>query len=829
MYTTFFGFTDKPFALTSDPQVFYTNPVYQRAYATLLYGLCERKDLIVFTGEVGTGKTTLLRRITQHLEETTHFLFFSYTTLPFDDIVSFICQELQVPVKETARRHQKIVALKDVLLARARQGQHTVLVIDEAQNLEEETVTALVSLCLGKTLTEPLLPIVLAGQPEFDALLKRSSLRQVFQRVTLYCRLDRLRDEEVAPYILYRLRAVGHEQQDIFTPAALQRIVTYAAGIPRKINLICDNALLLAYSDMQKTVSAEMIDEVADDFLLPASSVADPDLFVSDMNTASDDPSTEAATLIRWWTEELKDRVQTMWLGLSRRFREYRLPQLSWVEGGLVLAVLFLLLLGRTNQDVIRLTALEPAPEQAHALLPPASQATAEPSSQAPTLQVNESQLISLTVQDRTPLDERVKIAPLHQEMNSRETPQPVVEHHQVTQEQPTSHLSQPAQPEPPSVQPHNPISPQSEQKGREEQRRSAPDAHENPTKPSQKPEGEEHHIPTLLARAERQVAALRQAADLLTIEIDRITNISEEGTDRAPQGTKDSRRATLLLARAQQHEDALQQAILQLAGDTTEQTAIASARLTALLKQANQSETSLRQTTTQLQAAALLQVKAQLQEEKKRPVESEQSPHEEIVQATDIRENRQEEFDPLWEGEHSSPAHAVQSPAPSNNTQGWTPLMLAALRGDEDAVRRLLVYGAEVNATNNAGSNAFMTAALQGHHEIVRILLNKGATLNAKNDKGWTALMYAAWNGHTDIVKMLLAKGADINAQNAEGWTALMYATWKGQSETVRALLAGRATVTTLNHAGESALTVAADRGDSEIAMLLGHADGKQ
>jgi len=778
MYTTFFGFTDKPFALTSDPQVFYTNPVYQRAYATLLYGLCERKDLIVFTGEVGTGKTTLLRRITQHLEETTHFLFFSYTTLPFDDIVSFLCQELQVPVKETARRHQKIVALKDVLLAHVRKGQNTVLVIDEAQNLEEETVTALVSLCLGKTLTEPLLPLVLAGQPEFDALLKGSSLRQVAQRINLHCRLDRLRDEDVAPYILHRLRAVGHEQQDIFTPGALQQIVTHAAGIPRKINLLCDNALLLAYADMQKTVSAEMIDEVADDFLLPASSGGDLDSLVSDIDTQSDEPSAENSKSLHQWTGTLKNQVQAMWLDLSRRVHAYQSPQLGWTEGGLVFAVLFLLFFRSTTPDVIRLTALEPTPERAHASLPPASQALPELSSQAPPSLVNEPQPISLTTQDQNPLDE----------MNSRDTLQPVVERHQVTQEQPTSHQSQPAQPELPSVQPHNP--------------------REKPAKPSQK---EEHHIPTLLVRAERQVAELHQATELLTVEIDRLTSISEEGTNNTPQSTKDSRRAIALLTRAQQHGAALHEAILQLTGNTTEQTPTAGTRLTALLKQANQSETLLRQTTTQLQATALRRVKAQLQEEKKH-----------------LTESAQEEFDPPSEGEHGSPSQTVWSPeqnslSSGNNTQGWTPLMLAALRGDEDAVRRLLIYGAEVNATNNVGGNAFMTAALQGHHQIVRILLDKGATLNAKNNKGWTALMYAAWNGHTDIVKMLLARGADVNAQNAEGWTALMYATWKGQSETVRALVAGRATITTLNHAGESALTVAADRGNSEIAMLLG------
>jgi hypothetical protein len=642
-----------------------------------------------------------------------------------------------------------------------------------------------VSLCLGKTLTEPLLPLVLAGQPEFAALLKRSSLRQISQRVALHCRLDRLSDEDVAPYILHRLRAVGHEQQDIFTPEALRQIVTYAAGIPRKINLLCDNALLLAYSEKQKTVSAEMVDEVAEDFLLPASSPADLGSLVSAMDTQSDNPPTVSSTLIHRWKGVLKNLVQTTWLGLNRRFREYRPPQLGWVEGGLALALLFLLFFRSTAHDVIRLTTSDLAPEQVQEVPSPTS-----------------------------PGASRLSF------------PIPVAAQQQFTQELPTSY---PSQPEAPVTQPPDTIPSQSEQKESEDKRQPIPGTRAKPHQPSQKPGAGQLHIPTLLARAERQVVALRQAADGLTVEIDRIASTNNgEVTDRPSQGTKEARRAAILLERAQQHEDALRQVILQLARNTSNQTSMTSTRLTALLKQTKQHETLLRQTATQLQATALRRVKAQLQEEKKYRRKGEPPLHEEIVQAANIAEDRQEEFDPPLEEESGTSFQTLWSPepyplSPHNNTNGWTPLMLAALRGDEDAVRRLLIYGAEVNATNNAGGNAFMTAALQGHQQIVRLLLDKGASINAKNNKGWTALMYAAWNGHSDIVKMLLAKGADVNVQNAEGWTALMYATWKGQSETVRVLLAGRATVTTLNHYGESALTVAAARGNSEIALLLG------
>jgi len=184
----------------------------------------------------------------------------------------------------------------------------------------------------------------------------------------------------------------------------------------------------------------------------------------------------------------------------------------------------------------------------------------------------------------------------------------------------------------------------------------------------------------------------------------------------------------------------------------------------------------------------------------------------------------RAEVIAPQQHAEFSLPTPTTRRDVPDE-----PPLMLAALRGDMDAVDRLIAQGTAVNDTNRAGGTALMTAAIQGHSEVVRLLISKRATVNAKNNKGWTALMYAAWNGHTDVVKTLLAKGAEVNAQNNEGWTALMYATWKGQIETVQVLLAGRALVATPNQAGESALTLAAHHGHADITALLNDADGRQ
>jgi general secretion pathway protein A len=267
MYTDFFGFREKPFSITPDPRFLYLNPAYEEAYANLSYGIHERRGFIVLTGEVGTGKTTLLRRLMDNLEETVRFVFFYNTTLTFEELLDFTCEELGLTV-QAGKRLQKIQTLNQFLIAQLEQGGTVALLIDEAQNLGEETLENLRLLSNLETAREKLLQIVLVGQPELETKLAQPTLRQLRQRIATRCRLDRLKDHEVAPFIYYRLRLVGYERQDLFTPEAVQRIVVYSKGIPRLINIICDNALLLAYGTSKKTVSAEMIEEVASDLRL---------------------------------------------------------------------------------------------------------------------------------------------------------------------------------------------------------------------------------------------------------------------------------------------------------------------------------------------------------------------------------------------------------------------------------------------------------------------------------------------------------------------------------------------------------------------------------
>lgn len=269
MYTEHFGFREKPFNVTPDSRFFYANSAYQEAYANLLYGIRERKGFVVLTGEVGTGKTTLLRRLMVNLEANVRFVFFYNTTLTFEELLRFTCMELGLTVTEQSRLAQ-IQALNTFLLGQLANGGTAALLIDEAQNLQDDVLENLRLLSNLEATGEKLLQIILVGQPELEAKLDQPALRQLKQRITLNCYLDRLKDQEVGDFIFYRLRTAGYQGKDLFTPEAIQRVAAYSRGIPRLINIICDNALLIAYATTQKTISAATINEVARDLRLTA-------------------------------------------------------------------------------------------------------------------------------------------------------------------------------------------------------------------------------------------------------------------------------------------------------------------------------------------------------------------------------------------------------------------------------------------------------------------------------------------------------------------------------------------------------------------------------
>ena len=267
MYNRYFGFLESPFSITPDPRFFYANPVYLEAYANLHYGIEAKKGFIAITGEVGTGKTTLLRKLMRNLESTIHSVFIFNTDLTFNELLRVILHDLGL----SAEGRDRLVLVDELnvyLLEQLKKGHIVCLLIDEAQNLTNESLEGLRLLSNLETDQEKLLQIVLMGQPELQAKLTQPNLRQLKQRIAVQCEILPLKREEVGSYISFRLRAAGYESKDLFHSEAVQKIALYSQGIPRLINIICDNALLIAFAASKKTISVDMIREVARDLRL---------------------------------------------------------------------------------------------------------------------------------------------------------------------------------------------------------------------------------------------------------------------------------------------------------------------------------------------------------------------------------------------------------------------------------------------------------------------------------------------------------------------------------------------------------------------------------
>lgn len=269
MYLKHFGFREAPFNVTPDPKFFYDSPRHREALAALYYGITGRKGFAVITGEVGTGKTTLIRKVLRNLEANHHAVFIFNTLLTFDELLQNIMQELGLDASGLSRV-TLLSRLNEFLLDQLRNGHIVSLLIDEAQNISEETLEAVRLLSNMETDREKLLQIILIGQPELDVKLNTRSLRQLKQRIALRFQLDRLAERNVGDYIRHRLDVAGYEGPDIFPKTAVAAIWEYTCGTPRLINAICDNALLTAFALSKKTVSADIIREVAHDLGLQA-------------------------------------------------------------------------------------------------------------------------------------------------------------------------------------------------------------------------------------------------------------------------------------------------------------------------------------------------------------------------------------------------------------------------------------------------------------------------------------------------------------------------------------------------------------------------------
>jgi general secretion pathway protein A len=263
MYLTFYGLTEKPFNATPDPRFLYMSPAHREALAQLQYGVQERKGFIVLTGQVGTGKTTLLHTLRQRLNGQTAISFVVHSTLPFDGILEYVLEDLGV-AKGGESRAQQLIALNHFLIERERTGQSTVLVVDEAQNLEPSTLEQIRLLSNFESPTSKLLQILLVGQPELKARLNLPELQQLKQRIGLRCQIPPLTREETREYIRTRLRIAGARDLGMFSDAAVDGITEYSGGIPRLINMVCDHCLLFGYADQKRRIDRQTVSQAID-------------------------------------------------------------------------------------------------------------------------------------------------------------------------------------------------------------------------------------------------------------------------------------------------------------------------------------------------------------------------------------------------------------------------------------------------------------------------------------------------------------------------------------------------------------------------------------
>ena len=268
MYQRFFGLRESPFNVNPDPRYLYLTHHIQEALAGLTYGIQNRKGFILLTGEVGTGKTTLLNRLLDWLrgqKVATAFIFNS--RMEVNHLFDFMMADFEIPYESREKSHV-LLRLNQWLLERYRSGETAVLIVDEAQNLSSEVLEEIRLLTNLETSTEKLLQIVLTGQPELEEKLKVPQLRQLRQRITLRCRTSPLSLEETFGYIAERLRIAGAHGEPIFSKEAIQTVHLYSRGIPRVVNLLCEHAMINAYVDSVRPVPAHLVEEVARDFQL---------------------------------------------------------------------------------------------------------------------------------------------------------------------------------------------------------------------------------------------------------------------------------------------------------------------------------------------------------------------------------------------------------------------------------------------------------------------------------------------------------------------------------------------------------------------------------
>jgi general secretion pathway protein A len=261
MYETFYGLKEKPFNLLPDPDYLYMSSGHENIFTHLEYAISESKGFVVITGEVGSGKTTLINYLISKSLSGVEVGLINNTYISPNQVIKSICREFELNT-EGLDRDEMLDRFHDFLIEKYALAKRVILIFDEAQNLSIKTLEEIRMLSNLEAEKHHLIQIILSGQPELRVKLRDSRLKQFVQRITVYCHLNGLTRAEVEKYIKYRLTVAGAPSSDIFVDGAIRMIASYSKGIPRLINLVSDAALVYGFADNKKTIDKAIVEEV---------------------------------------------------------------------------------------------------------------------------------------------------------------------------------------------------------------------------------------------------------------------------------------------------------------------------------------------------------------------------------------------------------------------------------------------------------------------------------------------------------------------------------------------------------------------------------------
>jgi general secretion pathway protein A len=262
MYCNFYGFEERPFEMTANPKYLYLNRISTQVLTNLLYGVQSRRGIMLIIGETGTGKTTILNALKDRLNTDAKVAFIFNTEISFKQLLNLVLEELGIKILKKMTVAETLKRLSEFAVEQSTCGSNVVLIIDEAQNLSKTELESLRLLSNIETRQSKLIQILLCGQPRLDYKLNRPELEQLIQRISIKCYIGKLNESDTYDYIEHRLLIAGYKGPKIFDQDALKLIWKSSEGVPLRINMLCDNSLMIGYAVEKSKIDEGIVNEV---------------------------------------------------------------------------------------------------------------------------------------------------------------------------------------------------------------------------------------------------------------------------------------------------------------------------------------------------------------------------------------------------------------------------------------------------------------------------------------------------------------------------------------------------------------------------------------